>query len=122
MHELPFVMKLLGETDAVASQQGFQRIGRIRIEVGALSGIEPECVRLYFETAGEGHAAEGAELEFVVDPAMLICETCGNEFAHEPERARAEGEDPFICPRCGRDGRLKKGTGSGARLLSVEGQ
>ena len=121
MHELPFVMRLLAETDEIARENRMDRIRRIRVEVGALSGIVPECVSLYFESASEGHAAEGAELEFTEDPAILRCAECGREFPHEPGQAHVTGRDPFDCPVCGGPGILVKGTGSGSRLLSVEG-
>ncbi len=121
MHELPFVMKLLSETDEIARTNGLDRIRRIRVEVGALSGIVPECVSLYFESASVGRAAEGAELIFTTDPAILKCGSCGKEFPHEPAEARRTGRDPFDCPACGGPGTLVKGTGAGTKLICVEG-
>ena len=121
MHELPFVMRLLAETDGIARENGMDRIRRIRLEIGALSGIVPECVSLYFESASDGHAAEGAELEFTETPALLKCADCGREFPHQPKEAHAAGRDPFLCPACGGQGTLVKGTGAGAKLISVEG-
>ena len=122
MHELPFVMGLLEESERTAREEGLTQLTRICVEVGELSGIEPDCVRLYFETASEGTVAENAELEILKRPAMLQCVQCRLEFEHDVYAASGEGRNPFICPHCGGDGVLMKGTGTGARLLQVEGR
>ena len=93
MHELPFVMRLLAETDEIARENRMDRIRRIRVEVGALSGIVPECVSLYFESASEGHAAEGAELEFTEDPAIL--RNAGGNSRMNPDRRMSQEEIPL---------------------------
>ncbi|MCR5093072.1 MAG: hydrogenase maturation nickel metallochaperone HypA [Lachnospiraceae bacterium] len=122
MHELPFVIKLLGEAEETARRENLARISRLRLRIGELSGIEPECVKLYFETASEGTAAEGALLDFCVEPAKLRCEACGTEYDFLPGHTVGSGRDPFSCPACGGSGTLIKGTGTEASLESLEGE
>ncbi len=120
MHELPFVMRLLEEAGQAAESQGLTRITELKVRVGALSGIEPECVRLYFETAAEGTPAEGAALLIDTEPARLICGDCAHAFPYIPSRSEGEHE-PFRCPVCGGEGVLDRKSAGKAELISLKG-
>jgi len=73
------------------------------LRIGALSGVEPEALRLAFDTAVEGTPAAGAAFELEAVPARGHCPICDIEFA-------VESDYIFTCPKCGRiSGELVQG-------------
>ncbi len=87
------IQALLEQVEALARQEGAQRITRIRLRVGRFSTAVPELLKSAFEILRQGSLAEEAELELWVEPARVRCAACGYEY--EPE------DLPFVCPRCG---------------------
>lgn len=83
MHELSLA-RSIGEI-AVATlreqpQRESLRVGRIRVKVGELSGVEPDALTFCFEVVrGEWVEAEGAALDIERCPARVICSRCGVE-------------------------------------------
>lgn len=94
MHELSIALALLDELEALAAEQGFERIERVEVEAGARRGIVPEALALAFAEAARGGVAEGAELALSVLPTRARCRHCGLEFA--------PAVDDYLCARCGR--------------------
>lgn len=74
-------------------QAGASRIHRIRLRVGALSGVVPEALEFAFAALSMGGPAEGATLEIESVRAMRWCDGCQAEF----EAAAGSPE----CPLCG---------------------
>jgi hydrogenase nickel incorporation protein HypA/HybF len=52
----------------------------VRLEIGELSGVEPDAIRFCFELAAEGTPVAGADLEIVVVAACGRCRTCDGVF------------------------------------------
>jgi hydrogenase nickel incorporation protein HypA/HybF len=77
-----------------AREAGAQRIHRIMMRVGAMSGAVPETLEFAFEIVAKGTIAEGATLEIERVPVRCFCPTCREEF--EPTDFVCE------CTRCGR--------------------
>ncbi len=109
MHELSITQSLFDLTLREAGRAGAQRVTRLEIRVGALTGIVPDSVRFYFEMLGKGSIAEGAELHFERVMPVARCRQCG---AETPLKDSAEDEQPFAyawlqafsdtdCPACG---------------------
>jgi len=59
-----------------ASLQSFQRVETIRLEIGALSCVEPEALRFCFDTVTRGTVADGARLEIHTVPGEARCRDC----------------------------------------------
>jgi hydrogenase nickel incorporation protein HypA/HybF len=78
---------------AHANKAGASRIHRIRLRVGALSGVVPDALRMAFAAATPGTAADGAEL--VVDEVAVQCrcEQCGHEYC--------PNDVVYLCSNCG---------------------
>ena len=93
MHELSVTRSVLEIALAHAQRVGANRIQRINLVVGDLSGIVGESVQFYFGFVSRGTPAEGAELSFRHIPAQFRCHSCGA--VYEPE-----GSD-WSCPLCG---------------------
>lgn len=93
MHELSIIQGALEQAIEAAKKSGATRILRLRIRVGALSGVVPEALQFGFEAARLGTMAEQATLELETVPAACWCRRCQAEFTGE-----AFAQE---CPRCG---------------------
>lgn len=93
MHELSLAESLVELVEDEALKQGFGRVRKIRLEVGALSGVEPEALRFGFEVAAQRTCAEGAELEILRPPGEAWCFAC--------ERTVTIAEYYDGCSHCG---------------------
>lgn len=93
MHELSLLEGMVQGLQAEARREGFARVHQVRLEVGRLSGAEPEALRFAFGPTTEGTLAEGADLVILLVPGTGLCRACGAEVEIE---ARF---DP--CPACG---------------------
>ena len=91
MHELATTKNIVAICQKQQEVQHFRRVLEIRLRIGALSGIVPECLRDFFPYVSEGTVCEGASLAWEFIPAEVRCADCGYEGA-------ARGYD---CPRCG---------------------
>jgi hydrogenase nickel incorporation protein HypA/HybF len=99
MHELAITQSMLEVALRHAQQAGAQRIVRINLVVGDLSGIVGESVQFYFDIISRGTLAEGAELVFRRVPAGFRCRACGAEY--EPHAPGAAPDMTWACPACG---------------------
>ncbi|NCB51636.1 MAG: hydrogenase maturation nickel metallochaperone HypA [Clostridia bacterium] len=91
MHELAIAQNIIAIVDAEAKKQNFKKVVSIKLRVGELSGIVPECLFDFFPIAARETVAEGARLTTEVIPAKVRCLSCGYE-------GRAE---MGCCPSCG---------------------
>ena len=67
-------------------------IHAIQVQIGALSGVEPEALHFCFDAVTQGTAAEGAKLEIETIPMKGRCLDCDREFSMEQYR--------HVCPHC----------------------
>ncbi len=94
MHELSIVEGILRMViPAVQKYPDVTHIKSIKLRVGELSGVVPECVRDYFLIAAEGTIAEGARIDIERIPVGIRCGDCGYEGPFEGRNYR--------CPKCG---------------------
>lgn len=93
MHELALTERMLELALTAAEQNGAERILRINIRLGVLSGVIPSCVEYYFRLQSKGTIAEGAELAMTAEPLRIRCRACGQESASD--------RTLLACPVCG---------------------
>ena len=93
MHEMALAEGMLGIVEETARRNGGSRVTAVRLEIGALSHVEPEALRFCFDAVTRGSLAEGAALEIEATPGEAWCMPCG---ATVP---LAQVGEP--CPRCG---------------------
>lgn len=79
--------------EAEQRKDGFSRVRRVVLEVGALGHVEPEALRFAFDVLAPGSLADGATLDLVEVPARAWCMDCSVSIALE-RRGDA-------CPGCG---------------------
>ena len=93
MHELAITEGIIEAAVPAAQKGGAEKILEIRLRIGELSGVVPECILEYFEAASRGTIAEGAEVLFEKTPATISCRDCG----YDGVITRGE----YTCPGCG---------------------
>ncbi len=93
MHELSIVQHFVGTTDQAAAQRGIKQVKRVTLNVGALTGVIPKYVRMYYDEVCEGTRLEGSELEINYLEAEAFCRGCGNMY--DPTKHDDK------CPECG---------------------
>ncbi len=93
MHELSLCEGVLQILQNSAREQGFQRVKRVWLEIGGLSGVEPDAMRFNFDAVTRGTLADHAGLEIIDVPGQAWCMPCGKTVPVENRF------DP--CPTCG---------------------
>ena len=92
MHELAITQSILNIVTEHARRAGAQRVLRIHLVVGDLTGFIDDSIQFYMDLLSPGTVAEGAELVIQRVPARVRCRTCGAEF--EPR------DFQWLCPSC----------------------
>jgi hydrogenase nickel incorporation protein HypA/HybF len=93
MHELSIAQNIINVVAQELQRRGGGRVLRVRLRVGAWSGVEPESLGFCYEASVPGTLLAGSKLEIEHVPLRCRCPACGSEF--EPERfSRA-------CTACG---------------------
>jgi hydrogenase nickel incorporation protein HypA/HybF len=93
MHEMALTQSVLDILQDAACSRGFTRVSKVWLEIGMLSGVEPEAMHFCFDVITKNTLAEGAVLEIIRTPGTGKCTQCG----HSVEIAVRF--DP--CPFCG---------------------
>ena len=101
MHEMAISESILGILEDEARRQHYARVNRVRLEIGALAGIETEALRFSFDVVTKGTLAENAVLEIIGLDGQAWCLPC--------ERSVPIGQRYDACPLCG--GRALQVTG-----------
>lgn len=93
MHEMALAEGMLQIVEASARSNGARLVREVRLEIGALSAVEPDALRFAFDVVTRGTVAEGARLTMMTTPGRAWCLPCG-ESVDLPRLAEP-------CPRCG---------------------
>jgi len=112
MHELALMGEVREIIVQAAEAHGFQKVRRVVLEIGRLSGVQAEAMSFCFEVVMAGSPAEGAVLEIEEIPGLAWCPTCSVNVEIE---SRIEP-----CPQCGGlIGHLVQGSEMKVRDLEV---
>ncbi len=111
MHELSLMENTLAVVFEEARRNKAEKIGSLRMKVGAMSGVVPEALEFAFQALTEGTMAEGARLEIDKTPIVCYCKQCEKEF--EP------GPYEYACPHCG-TASLEIRRGRELEIVSIE--
>ncbi|WOT03679.1 hydrogenase maturation nickel metallochaperone HypA [Shewanella youngdeokensis] len=92
MHEYSIVTALIEECENHAAQNDANKVSRVDIKVGILSGVEPALLQTAFDTFKlEGICAE-ATLNMNIQPLVLNCFSCHQQTTHK--------ERTVVCSHC----------------------
>ncbi|MBI5331256.1 MAG: hydrogenase maturation nickel metallochaperone HypA [Betaproteobacteria bacterium] len=93
MHEMSLAEGILQIVEDAAAQQGFKRVTEVRLEIGALSGVEVEALSFCLDVVLKDSVADGAKVELERLPGQGFCIACGQSV----EIAALYD----ACPKCG---------------------
>jgi hydrogenase nickel incorporation protein HypA/HybF len=93
MHELSLAGGILRGVEDAAVREGFVRVSQLRLEAGALSGVDARALRFAMEASAPGTCLEGAEIVIEEPAGTAWCLRCA---VSVPMRERTEA-----CPHCG---------------------
>ncbi len=93
MHELAICESVLRQVLALAKTHHASRIGRIRLTIGPLAGVEPHLLLNAFPLVAAGTLCEAAEIEIIAAAVRVQCSSCGASSGAKPNR--------LLCAACG---------------------
>lgn len=93
MHEMSLAESILQIVEDTAARQDFRRVTEVRLEIGALSGVEVEALSFCLDVVLKGSVADGARIELERVPGQGYCLGCGETVTVNALY------DP--CPTCG---------------------
>lgn len=92
MHELAITEGIMEAALPAAKEAGAKKILEIRLKIGELSGVIPECIQEYFDIISKDTIAQDAKLIFEKIPITIRCKSC--DFEGEIEKKSR------TCPKC----------------------
>lgn len=93
MHEMALCEGVIELIENEARRQSFSKVTAVWLEIGVLSGVEPEAMRFCFDVVAAHSIAAGARLEILTPPGTAFCMSCVKSVTVERRY------DP--CPCCG---------------------
>jgi hydrogenase nickel incorporation protein HypA/HybF len=93
MHELSVCLSLLDQVERIAREHGAERVERILLRIGPLSGVEGPLLANAYPLAAAGTIAEHAVLDIEAAQVRVRCNDCGAETDAQPNR--------LLCADCG---------------------
>jgi hydrogenase nickel incorporation protein HypA/HybF len=100
VHEYSIVQALLDRVDAEVAAHGALAVHRLTVQVGEISGLDPDLFTTAFASCREGTACASAILDVERVPARWICPICA---------APIVVGAPLSCPDCQAPARLAQG-------------
>lgn len=95
MHEYGIAKEIINAIEELAKNHKGSKPLRCQIQVGALSGINPEALDAAFPIAAEGSIAENMQIQTSIEPITCKCRNCNTEIRIE------DYTDLLICENCG---------------------
>jgi len=111
MHEFSVCAALMQQVERVAQEHGADRVERIVLRLGPLSGIEAPLLERAWPLVASGTLAEAAELVIEPAPVKVECTQCGRVSEVPPNR--------LLCAGCG-DYRTRLVSGDEMLLATLE--
>lgn len=111
MHEMSLAEGVLQLIEDAARREAFSRVKTVWLEIGQLSGVEPEAMAFCFDAVVRDSVAAGARLEIVRVPGQAWCMQCSQPVT--------VAESYAACPRCG-SYQLQVTGGSEMRVKELE--
>lgn len=81
MHELSLAGGILRLVEDAAAREHFTRVSQLRLEAGALSGVEVRALRFALDAVAPGTCLEGAVIDIEQPPGAAWCLRCAQRVA-----------------------------------------
>jgi len=83
MHEMSIALNIMEILREEVAKENGRPLQKVTLAVGELSGIEPESLRFFLDTAFEEEKWRDVTLEIKQTPLAAHCRTCGADFKPE---------------------------------------
>lgn len=94
MHELGIVFHIIDTVEAVAQDNGIEKVESVTVELGEVSTVIPDyLIDCWNWAVKKQERLQGCEMKVEILPAVTHCDGCGEDY-----ETVAYGR---ICPRCG---------------------
>jgi hydrogenase nickel incorporation protein HypA/HybF len=93
MHEMSLAEGILDIVEQAAGKESCRSVREVRLEIGALAGVEVEALRFCLDVVFRNSVAEGARVEIETTPGQGFCLDCATTVPIETLYD--------ACPRCG---------------------
>ena len=110
MHELSLAGGILQLVEDAAQRERFARVKVLRLEAGALSGVEVRALRFALDSLAPGTCLAGARIDIDEAPGQAWCLSCNQSV---PIQSRLD-----TCPECG-SVRLQPTGGTELRVVDL---
>jgi hydrogenase nickel incorporation protein HypA/HybF len=104
-------MSMLQQVEQIARGRNAERVIRITLSIGPLSGVEPDLMRHAYPLAAAGTVAADAELVMETAEIVVRCSQCDSETTVTANK--------LLCGSCG-DFRTRVISGDELTLMRVE--
>ncbi len=94
MHEFSIVSSLMLIIEEQARLHNAKKVSKVVVGIGRLSGVEPDLLKIAFDTFKEKTICEEAELVMEIEDVRIRCRDCGRETVLGERLSRK-------CPHCG---------------------
>ena len=92
MHEYSIVQALMEQVENIARENSAEKVTKVVVKIGVMSGVEPHLLEIAFETFKEKSICDGAEFVMNIQPLTLLCRQC--QIQSEMDAVR------YCCPEC----------------------
>ena len=93
MHEYSIVQSLIDNCQEYLEVNDAQKVTKVVVKIGVLSGVEPHLLESAFEMFKDGTVCSEALLVLNIQKVKMLCHSCNIEQELE--------KNEFICPSCG---------------------
>jgi hydrogenase nickel incorporation protein HypA/HybF len=111
VHDLAVCRSVLQQVLQVTASAGGGRVGRIRLRIGPLAGVEPSLLCSAFPLVAAGTPCDRAMIAIEGAPVRVRCDSCALTSDVRPNR--------LLCARCGA-WRVKLVSGDEMLLVGIE--
>lgn len=95
MHEYSIVQSLLDSCEDHAKQNDADKVTKVVVKIGVMSGVEPHLLQTAFDTFKEGTICDSSQFIMNIQEVKVFCNSCSKE----SELKKLE----YLCPSCGSD-------------------
>lgn len=92
MHEYSIVQSLLDSCEEQARINGANKITKVVVKIGVLSGVESDLLKTAFDAFKAKTICEEAEFVINIQKIEILCRDCGTKSTLEKYE--------FACPKC----------------------
>jgi hydrogenase nickel incorporation protein HypA/HybF len=111
MHELSLAGGILQLVEQARARDPFKRVTQLRLQAGALAGVELASLRFALESIAPGTCLEGARIEIEEQAATAWCMHCSQSV---PIVSRLD-----LCPLC-EGAQLQPTAGTDLKVLDMQ--